>query len=66
MVVALDEMVRVRLYKTNQPELEASPSALQWVEKESFKLAKRGTQTSSEKAMNHNYFCEMFRLFEIE
>jgi hypothetical protein len=65
-VIALDEMVRVKLYKTQQPELEASQSALQWVEKESYKLAKRGTQTGSEKAMNHNYFCDMFRMFEIE
>ena len=62
-VVALDEMVRVKLMQ-QMPDGQQAPQ--QWMEKESHKLARQGTITQNEKASNHEYFCQLYNIFEVQ
>lgn len=67
-IVALDEMVRVKVIqpadKQTNNSLSESNITCQWIEKESYRLAKKGSQIGNEKSVNHSYFQELMRLFE--
>lgn len=60
-IVVLDVMVRARACQQGGGNSEVT---CMWIEKESYRLAKRGSQTQNEKAINYAFFCELFKLFE--
>jgi hypothetical protein len=66
-ILALDEMIRVKQHQPNPMGEKAqndSQAAATWIEKESNKLAKRGTYTQNEKMLTHLYFMDLYKLIE--
>jgi hypothetical protein len=66
-ILALDEMIRVKIYTpalgSERPAI-GDGGAATWIEKESNKLAKKGTYTKNEKMLTHLYFMDLYKLIE--